>query len=71
MRRAIQRRIVHPLSMKLLSGEVHPGATVIIDVEEGEWVSRQAGATPATEAAAPGQARASETLAQPTTAGGA
>ncbi|HEX6796952.1 MAG TPA: ATP-dependent chaperone ClpB [Ktedonobacterales bacterium] len=38
LKRAIQQKIVHPLSVKLLAGEFHEGETVIVDVENDEWV---------------------------------
>ncbi|HKS69890.1 MAG TPA: AAA family ATPase, partial [Ktedonobacterales bacterium] len=38
LKRAIQQKIVHPLSVKLLAGEFHEGETVLVDVENGEWV---------------------------------
>jgi ATP-dependent Clp protease ATP-binding subunit ClpB len=31
LRRAIQQRIVHPLAVRLLSGDFHDGDTIVVD----------------------------------------
>ncbi len=38
LRRAIQKYVETPLSEKILSGEIKPGDTVVIDVKDGELV---------------------------------
>ncbi|HEU5438638.1 MAG TPA: ATP-dependent chaperone ClpB [Ktedonobacterales bacterium] len=75
LRRAIQQQIVHPLSVKLLSGEFHDGDTIAVDVEDGEWVFRRPGDMQGTAPGAPpetqprGEQR--EAPAEPAATGGA
>ncbi len=40
LRRAIQKYVETPLSEKILAGEIKPGDTVVLDVENGELVFR-------------------------------
>ncbi|HEX5155909.1 MAG TPA: ATP-dependent chaperone ClpB [Ktedonobacterales bacterium] len=40
LRRAIQQRIVHPLAVRLLSGDIHDGDSIIVDVEGDRFVFR-------------------------------
>ncbi len=40
LRRAIQQRIVHPLAVRLLSGDIHDGDGIIVDVEGDRFAFR-------------------------------
>ncbi|HEU4785300.1 MAG TPA: AAA family ATPase, partial [Ktedonobacterales bacterium] len=40
LRRAIQQRIVHPLAVRLLSGDIHDGDDIIVDVEGDQFAFR-------------------------------
>jgi ATP-dependent Clp protease ATP-binding subunit ClpB len=40
LKRVIQRDVLDPLSMKLLSGDVHDGETVVVDEQNGELAFR-------------------------------
>jgi ATP-dependent Clp protease ATP-binding subunit ClpB len=42
LRRAIQQRIVHPLAVRLLSGDFHDGDGIIVDVEGDQFAFRAA-----------------------------
>ncbi len=46
LRRLIQREIADPLALKLLSGEIGGGQTVVVDAEEDRLVFRTADAAP-------------------------
>jgi len=35
LKRAIQKEVMNPMAMKLLSGEIREGQTVVVDVENG------------------------------------
>ncbi len=47
LKRTIQRRVVDPLSARLLEGEIKDGSEVTVDVKGGEIVLHVAGPRPA------------------------
>ncbi|MCI4373476.1 MAG: AAA family ATPase, partial [Thermoplasmata archaeon] len=47
LKRTIQRRVVDPLSARLLEGEIKDGSEVTVDVKGGEFVLRSTGLRPA------------------------
>jgi ATP-dependent Clp protease ATP-binding subunit ClpB len=49
LRRAIQQRIVHPLAVRLLSGDFHDGDTIVVDAT-GEQFTFTAAAAPQQQA---------------------
>ncbi|MEX2238688.1 MAG: ATP-dependent chaperone ClpB [Dehalococcoidia bacterium] len=42
LKRVIQKRIMDPLAMRILEGEIHDGMTVLVDVEDGELTLKAA-----------------------------
>jgi ATP-dependent Clp protease ATP-binding subunit ClpB len=42
LRRAIQQRIVHPLAVRLLSGEFHDGDTIVVDTTDDQFTFARA-----------------------------
>ncbi|PZR96318.1 MAG: ATP-dependent chaperone ClpB [Candidatus Chloroheliales bacterium] len=52
LKRAIQRRVLDPLSLELLEGKFHEGDHIVVDVEGGKLVFRRANEPAAAEPAA-------------------